>query len=235
ILVLVALDERVARPRLRDLVAYVGTAVGVAVPWYAVMAWQHPEFTGHFFWQHNVVRYFAPFDHPEPFWFYLPGLVLGMLPWSLLLPGLMRFLFRHSRRVAVRRPPALGFFLLAGLWSLVFFSLAGCKRAVYILPAMTPLALALGCYLDALLPRWRAAPAWSSFLIVRGGLLARRATLLVLALGAGAGLVGVAVEMLPPLHGLLPAVFALLAAGLIVWSGRRLSWAHCATATFVLL
>src|SRR5262249_38546363 len=145
------------------------------------------------------------------------------------------FLFRHSRRVAVRRPPALGFFLLAGLWGLVFFSLAGCKRAIYILPVMPPLALALGCYLDTLLPRWRGAPAWSSFLSVRGGLLARRATLLVLVLGAGAGLLGVAVEMLPLLHGLLPAVFALLAAGLLGWSGRRLSWAHCAAATFALL
>jgi hypothetical protein len=41
--------------------------------------------------------------------------------------------------------------------------------------------------------------------------------------------------MLPPLHGLLPAVVALLTAGLLWRSGRRLSWAHCATATFALL
>src|SRR5206468_2251701 len=111
------------------------------------------------------------------------------------------------------------------------------KRAVYILPVMPPLALALGCYLDALLPRWhrRAAPAWSGFLRVRGNLLARRATLLVLGLGAGAGFFGAIVEMFPPLHGLLPAAAALLAAGLLWRSGRRLSWAHCTIATFTLL
>ena len=55
---------------------------------------------------------------------------------TLLLPGLLRSLFRHSRRAAARRPPALGFFLLSGLWGLLFFSLAGCKRAVYILPVL---------------------------------------------------------------------------------------------------
>src|SRR5205823_9542101 len=63
----------------------------------------------------------------------------------------------------------------------------------------------------------------------------RRATLLVLGLGAGAGFLGVIAEMLPPLHGLLPAAAALLAAGLLWRSGRRLSWAHCAIATFALL
>ena len=43
---------------------------------------------------------------------------------------------------------ALGFLLLAALGGLVFFSASGCKRAVYILPVMPPLALALGCYVD---------------------------------------------------------------------------------------
>jgi len=30
--------------------------------------------------------------------------------------------------------------VLAALWSLLFFSASGCKRAVYIVPAMPPLA-----------------------------------------------------------------------------------------------
>jgi dolichol-phosphate mannosyltransferase len=237
VLMFAFLDERAARPLWRDVVLYLGTALGVAAPWFAITAWQHPEFIDHFFWQHNVVRYVAPFDHAEPFWFYLPGLLLGMLPWSLLLPGLGRFLFRHSRRVATRRSPALGFFLLAGLWGLLFFSLAGCKRAVYVLPVMPPLALALGCYLDALLPRRRpqGAPAWSAFLRGRSGFLAHRATLLVLGLGAGAGLLGVLVEILPLRHGFLLGMAALAAGGLLWRSRQRLSWAHCATATFALL
>src|SRR5439155_13055189 len=60
-----------------------------------------------------------------------------------------QFLWRRSELAARRRSPSLGCFLLAGLWCLLFFSLAGCKRTSYILPAMPPLALAVGCYVDA--------------------------------------------------------------------------------------
>ena len=189
VLAFAALDRRAVRPGWGAWSAFLGAAGALAGPWYAFAAMHHPDFLQDFFWRHNLLRYAAPFDHPEPPWFYLPGVLLGMLPWTLLLPGLGRFLFRHSRRVAGRRPPALGFLLLSGLWSLLFFSLAGCKRAVYVLPALPPLALALGCYLDTLLPRRRADAvlAWASLLRPSGGLLARRATLLMLALGVRRG------------------------------------------------
>ena len=44
-----------------------------------------------------------PFDHEEPFWFYFPGLAMGLLPWVLLLPGLARFLVRKDAATAARR------------------------------------------------------------------------------------------------------------------------------------
>jgi 4-amino-4-deoxy-L-arabinose transferase-like glycosyltransferase len=235
VVALTALDPRVARLRLRDGGFYLTAAGVVAAPWYVFMAVKCPGFLEHFFWRHHVIRFFAPFDHQEPLWFYLPGVLLGMLPWTLLLPGLLRFLARHSRRTALRRPPALGFFLLCGLWGLAFFSLSGCKRAVYILPVLPPLALALGCYLDSLLPR-RLGATWSAFLSLRPApALARQATLLVLALGAGAGLLAAAARLLPPSHGLALAVPTLPACVLLWRSGRGLTWAHCAAATFLLL
>src|SRR5262249_27406913 len=104
-------------------------------------------------------RFLQPFDHEEPFWFYFPGLILGLLPWALLIPGLARLLARRDAETAARRTPALGFFLLAAVWTVCFFSPAGCKRAVYLLPALPPLALALGCYLDGLLPTGLSAIA----------------------------------------------------------------------------
>jgi len=94
----------------------------------------------------------APFDHAKPWWFYVPELSLGMLPWSLLLIPLLVLLGRRPEP-EVKRPAALSFFLLASFWCLVFYSIAGSKRAGYILPAMPPLALALGCYLDGALAR----------------------------------------------------------------------------------
>jgi dolichol-phosphate mannosyltransferase len=228
------LEPRCARVGALGWTALTGVALAVAAPWYAAVLLREPEFAAYFFWKHNVVRFLAPFDHGKPVWFHLPGLLLGMLPWTLLLPGLARFLARRSARAAARRPAALGFFLLASLWGLLFFSLAGSKRPVYILPAMPPLALALGCYLDVLLPRRRPlAPEWAS-LWRRTSPMAYRAALLALAAGAGAaGLAGIT-GLIKPVHALL--LTALAGAGLSLVAGRkRLSWAACGGTTFAVL
>ena len=144
------LDSRPARVRLVNWLAYLATAGTVALPWYAAVAWQVPQFARDFFWTHHVVRFLAPIDHSEPFWFFVPGLVLGMFPWTLLLLPLGKGLFRKSGDNGQWRSASLGFFLLAGGWCVLFFSLGGCKRPSYILPAIPPLALALGCYADNL-------------------------------------------------------------------------------------
>jgi 4-amino-4-deoxy-L-arabinose transferase-like glycosyltransferase len=158
-----ALDRRTARPRLRGWLAYVVIAIGVAFPWYAAVAWQDPAFAQEFFWTHHVLRFVAPIDHAEPFWFFIPGLMLGMLPWTLLLAPFARYLMRRSGALARRRSGSLGFLLLACLWCLLFFSLGGCKRPSYILPAMPPLALALGCYIDAVRLRVRRSFSFQRF------------------------------------------------------------------------
>ena len=124
----------------------------LAAPWFVAVLLDHPEFAGSFFWRHNVVRFLAPFDHAEPWWFHLPGLLLGMCPWVLLLPGMVR-------------QQSLRFLLLTSGWCLLFFSLAGCKRAVYILPALPPLALALGHQLT-LAARQSTRATWGSALVL---------------------------------------------------------------------
>jgi hypothetical protein len=78
------------------------------------------------------------------------------------------------RRPLPQRAEALGVFLLAGLWSVAFFSASGCKRPCYILPAMPPLALALGCCVDAAVAAGRLRPvhwacaAAATFLVLFG-------------------------------------------------------------------
>lgn len=153
ILALAVLNRRLVRPGTIDWLLYVLTAGVVAAPWFVFMAMADPEFVEYFFWQHHVVRFVTPFDHEKPFWFHLPGVLLGMLPWTLLLPGLIR---RQLRRGGANP----GFFLLAAGWGLLFFSLSGCKRAVYVLPVLPPLALALGCHLDRLLRCRNARFTW---------------------------------------------------------------------------
>jgi len=227
------IDPRSARIGWREWLTYLGVALGLGAPWYVLMAVRDPQFAVDFFWKHNVLRFVQPFDHAEPFWFYLPGLLVGLLPWTLLLPGLVRFLLRHSRRTIRRRPPALGFFLLAFGWSLAFFSAAGCKRAAYILPALPPLLLALGCYVDVLVPQTEPRVSWVH-LVRHGSRLAGYATALLLAAAALVAAVATYNELLPLTSGLafVAVALVLLAAVAVV---RQVSWAVCAATTLLVL
>jgi 4-amino-4-deoxy-L-arabinose transferase-like glycosyltransferase len=230
------LDRRACRPRVIAWLAYGAAAVAVALPWYATLVIEHPRAAAEFFWLHNVVRFVEPFDHAKPFWFHLPGLVLGMLPWTLLLWPLGRFLLR--RAAAGRRPPALGFFLLAFLWCVTFYSAAGCKRAVYILPALPLLALVLGCYLGQALP-WRRIAHTSFMLPARGEALAQRLTLALLCLAAGVCFAAVVAKLWRQEEGLFAAGVLVLGAAVLTWQGRRLaagaSWVACGLTLFALL
>src|SRR5262249_12105937 len=86
------LDPRAARITKSVWVAWLCVALAVAAPWFAFVQANEPGFANLYFWQHHVVRFLAPFDHQEPTWFYLPGLLLGLLPWTLLLPSFVFFL-----------------------------------------------------------------------------------------------------------------------------------------------
>jgi dolichol-phosphate mannosyltransferase len=156
------LDAGADRPRVGAWLAYLAAAAGVAGPWYLAVTAYNPTAAAAFFWQHNVLRYVAPLDHARPFWFYLPGLLLGTLPWSLLLLPLAGLLWRRDPETAALRTPLLGLCLLASLWCLLFFSVSGCKRAGYVQPCLPPLALALGCYLARMVPAEAQAFSGSS-------------------------------------------------------------------------
>jgi 4-amino-4-deoxy-L-arabinose transferase-like glycosyltransferase len=123
---------------------WVSLALAVALPWYVAVCVRAPQFAGYFLWEHNVLRFVAPFDHLEPVWYYVMPLLLGLGPGLLLLGPLLRFLGSGDPEASARRPPALGFVVLAGLWCVLFYSLSGSKLPTYILPAFPPLALVLG-------------------------------------------------------------------------------------------
>ncbi len=143
------LDRRCPRIGWRQWLVYALAAGTIAVPWFVIVALRDPAFLDYFVCTHHIRRFVDPIDHPQPFWYYGPVLLLGMLPWTLLVPGLVTHLMARAPAVRAERTAAPGFFLLAGLSCLMFFSASGCKRPSYILPAMPPLALALGCYVGA--------------------------------------------------------------------------------------
>jgi 4-amino-4-deoxy-L-arabinose transferase-like glycosyltransferase len=134
--------------------AFAAVVLAVALPWFVAACLRLPDFATYFLWHHNVVRFLHPFDHIQPVWFYVPVLLLGLLPATLLLVPFVRFLVSGDERVARRRPPEMGFLLLAGAWCVLFFSASGSKLPTYVLPAFPPLALAFGQFVAAR-DRWR--------------------------------------------------------------------------------
>ncbi|KAF0652511.1 PMT family glycosyltransferase, 4-amino-4-deoxy-L-arabinose transferase [Cyanobium sp. Copco_Reservoir_LC18] len=150
--------------RWRPLLAMVALFLGVSAPWYAAAAAVNGgDFLGGFLGFSNLQRFTTVlYDHPGPPWFYLPWLVILVLPWSLFLPLAIaaQGFWRPSRwRTAAADPsgdgcaPAeLGLFLLLWLVLVVaFFSAAATKLPGYILPALPAASL-----LVALL--WRPLP-----------------------------------------------------------------------------
>lgn len=131
---------------------FIAVVAVINLPWYALICWRQPGFARYFFWQHNVERFFNPFDHLEPFWYYAPILLAGLFPMSLFAASIVRGLFSSDVAAAQRRSPELAFVLIAGGFCVGFFSLSGSKLPTYILPAIPPLGLALGTLLSG--DRW---------------------------------------------------------------------------------
>ncbi len=120
----------------------IGSFAAVALPWYVACTLAHPEFARTFLWEHNVVRYLEPvFAHVQPWWFFGPVLLLGLLPWTALL--VLAVLPAHSSpRISPAGKPEL-FFACWALFPVVFFSFSQSKLPGYILPALPPLAVLL--------------------------------------------------------------------------------------------
>ena len=110
----------------------------VAVPWYALMAFQYGEvFINEFFGRHHFDRFTSGVTlHARPFWFYLPVLVAGLFPWSPLLGLLFKRRLYNDRRKR--------FLLIWAVYGLVFFSLSSGKLPGYLLPLFPALAALLG-------------------------------------------------------------------------------------------
>jgi hypothetical protein len=121
----------------------------LTVPWFVWAIWQTDgEFFQTFFVYHNFDRGFGGEEglRAYPWWFYGPHVLLGLLPWSLLLPIAGWWLWRNRDRDAQ----------FGAVWFIAIFILLSCmrfKRADYLLPAFGGAAWMLGCVLE----RWYLA------------------------------------------------------------------------------
>jgi 4-amino-4-deoxy-L-arabinose transferase-like glycosyltransferase len=91
-------------------------------------------------------RFVDPWDHVQPWWYYLKYVWIDLAPWSLLLP--LALLHRSGD------PRRRGFENVSLVWligTIVFFSFSASKRSAYLMPAAPAAALLIAGVVERLL------------------------------------------------------------------------------------
>ena len=119
----------------------------VALPWFVLVQRHNPEFFDFFFVYQQFTRFLTPaLSRPGPWYYFVPLLLLGSLPWvGWLLPALWR-----ARRAAPGRLQPDRVLLIWSVFIFVFFSASHSKLPSYILPMFPALALLIARHLQQL-------------------------------------------------------------------------------------
>jgi len=138
------------RPReIGRAISLPGIAVflSIALPWVVLVQRANPDFLWFFFVREHFLRYATKMHQRyQPFWYFLPVVVGGMLPWLV---------FARRAGLAVRARAGEYFaaqdrrFLLCWvLFVFLFFSFSRSKLPTYVAPLFPPLAVLFGRALD---------------------------------------------------------------------------------------
>lgn len=130
--------EGALRGSIRRFHAIAGAVLVLAIvaPWFIAISIREPGFLDFYFVGEHIRRIFdSSFSHGEPFYFYVPVVIAGLLPWSLLVP------FLTWRRM--RPNPARRYCVIASLVIIGIFSASSGKLIPYIIPAFPALAVLL--------------------------------------------------------------------------------------------
>jgi 4-amino-4-deoxy-L-arabinose transferase-like glycosyltransferase len=119
--------------------------LAIAAPWFVMVSLANPEFA-RFFFIHEHFERFLTKEHGryQPAWYFLPILLVGILPWIVSL-------FPALRSAWARTAPASfqtrRFLLLWCAVVFIFFSASDSKLVSYILPLFPALSLLIGEHL----------------------------------------------------------------------------------------
>ena len=153
----------------------------VVLPWFIAVQRANPEFFRVFVLEHNLARYTTDiYRHKQPFWYYLPVAIIGLIPWIIFAIAALVDAIRDWRYSIAQPPGAEDLRTYLSLWfvlPLIFFSLSQSKLPGYILPAIPAATILLA---DFVLRREEAGDTPARWLIALHAVLC--AALMVAAL-----------------------------------------------------
>jgi len=128
-------------------------ALVLATPWFVLVSLRNPEFAQFFFIHEHFQRYLTTVHHRDAaWWYFVPQLLIGFLPWLGLSLGIAAVVREDARGKGFR--PGV----LLAAWALtifVFFSFSSSKLPGYIVPIYPALAILGAVALDRFTPaRW---------------------------------------------------------------------------------
>ena len=127
-----------------DLFSPVGILIfsAVSLPWLILVQRANPDFLRFFFIQEHLLRYATRMhERYQPFYFFIPIVLAGTLPWCAFLPEAIRGLTRGEKLFgSTEKRFLLTWFGLIFL----FFSISSSKLIPYITPIFLPVALGFG-------------------------------------------------------------------------------------------
>lgn len=117
-------------------------SIFVILPWGIKINEQSPDFWHYFVVIEHYERFihaskYAGALHPQPFWFFVPILIVGALPWFFHLPGI----FIGLKDKDIFSNPLIRYCVTWTIFPFIFFSLSSGKLATYILPCFPPLVI----------------------------------------------------------------------------------------------
>ena len=122
--------------------------LGIVLPWFILVQIRNPQFIRVFILEHNLERFATNlYQHRQPFWYYIPVLLLSLVPWTFFaIPALLdalRSCLRDWRlprsspdRKLIDSYPE--FLVIWSLLPILFFSISKSKLPGYILPSIAP-------------------------------------------------------------------------------------------------
>lgn len=119
----------------------------VAVPWFYLVCRDNPDFFYYFFIEEHFLRYATRmYNRFQPWYFFLPCLILGVFPWTGYMLASLKKIFKNPFNL-----PRSQIYLL--LWTgviFLFYSASSSKLVPYIVPCIAPLILLTASKLDDL-------------------------------------------------------------------------------------